>query len=150
MDTIVQDASRLIALAGQYWQYALIAAFAVMIFESAKPKPEEGEQGAGPLGFTAAVASFVTPFLLFIHAYVEAVRVQMPNALLAAIVVMGGVVLLGAVIGWAIAAALTPLGRLLGRVAPIGALLVFAFTLWVTWANVYEAVQRQVLSRLGL
>lgn len=149
MNALIQDAQQLIGLAGALWLYALIAAFVVMLAESAKPKPAEGEEkpSASVLGIIAAITSIATPFLLFVHAYVEAARVQMPNALIAALIVLVAVVLGATIIGWIVAAVARPLGKLLAQVAPFLALAVFAFTLWVTWANVYEAIDRQLLSR---
>jgi len=149
MNALIQDAQQLIGLAGALWLYALIAAFVVMLAESAKPKSAEGEEkpSAGLLGIIAAITSIATPFLLFVHAYVEAARVQMPNALIAALIVLVAVVLGATIIGWIVAAAARPLGKLLAQAAPFLALAVFAFTLWVTWANVYEAIDRQLLSR---
>lgn len=149
MNALIADAQQLIGLAGPMWLYALIAAFVVMLAESAKPRPADGEERppASPLGVLAAIASLATPFLLFIHAYVEAARVQMPNALVASLIVLVTAVLAATIIGWIIAAAIRPLGKLLGQAAPFLALAVFAFTFWVTWANVSEAIDRQVLSR---
>lgn len=149
MNALIQDAHQLIGLAGDMWLYALIAAFVVMLAESANPKPADDEERppANPFGVVAAIASLATPFLLFLHAYVEAARVPMPNALVASLIVLVTAVFAATIIGWIIAAAIRPLGKLLGQVAPFLALAVFAFTVWVTWSNVYEAIDRQVLSR---
>ena len=79
------------------------------------------------------------------HAYINAAKAQVDGALFAALIVVGGAVLVAAIIGWIIAAAAAPFGLLLGRIAPALAVIVFAFTLYVTWRNAYEVLNIYVL-----
>src|SRR5215831_15520831 len=76
MSLITQDLGALVALAGQNWLVAAAAAFVVMIFEGAKPSPVEGEDEPRASAFArvAMIASLVTPFLLFLHAFGAFVR----------------------------------------------------------------------------
>lgn len=149
MDKLVAQAQQVIALAGPLWLWAMIAAFAVMVMESAKPGREQGEPKpeGDMLSVVAAILSLAVPVLLFIHAYINAAKAQLDGAFLATMIVVGAVVIAAALLGWIIAAAAKPLGHMLGRIAPIIAVIVFAFTLSVTWENAYEVFRIQVLER---
>jgi hypothetical protein len=117
---------------GDLWFLALAGAFFVMICESAKPKPAEGESAAEPRGFglLVMVLSLLTPILLLVHAFY--VGAGAPIAILA---VIGGAILGSAIVGWIIAAAAPPIGRTLNRAAPVLAIAVFALTAYVTWQS---------------
>jgi fucose permease len=78
------------------------------------------------------------------HAFVSADR--SPEGLMLTIVAIGAAIIGAALIGWLIAAVAAPVGRVLNRAAPILAVIVFAFTLWVTWRSALEVVNRFVLN----
>jgi hypothetical protein len=120
--------------AGDLWFLALAGAFFVMICESAKPKPAEGESAAEPRGFglLVMVLSLLTPLLLLVHAFY--VGAGAPIAILA---VIGGAILVSAIVGWIIAAIAPPIGRTLNRAAPFLAVAVFALTAYVTWQSAF-------------
>jgi hypothetical protein len=122
---------------GDLWFGALVGSFFVMICESARPKPTEGESRAAPQGFAllAAILSLITPLLLFLHAFATA-----SGALIAIVAAVGGAVVGAAVIGWIVAAAAPDMGRLLHRAAPVLAVPVFALTAYVTWRSVLDFV----------
>ncbi len=142
----IQELTR---IAGDNWLLALIGAFLVMVCEAAKPRPRDDEERVEPRGVALLVTilSLVTPLLLFMHAFISAGRA--PAALMATIVAIGVAVLGAAIIGWIIAAIAAPIGRVLNRAAPFLAVIVFAFTLWVTWRSAYEVLDRFIFSRLG-
>ena len=133
MDFIGVLIGQLLTNAGDLWGGALIGQFFVMICESAKPKPEEGEKIGEPRGFALLVMilSLLTPLLLLVHAFY--VGAGAPIAILA---LLGGLILAAALIGWTIALA-PPIGRTLNRAAPILALAVFALTIYVTWRSAF-------------
>jgi hypothetical protein len=118
--------------AGDLWFLALAGAFFVMICESAKPKPAESESAAEPRGFglLVMVLSLLTPLLLLVHAFY--VGAGAPIAILA---VIGGAILVSAIIGWIIALAAPAIGRTLNRAGPFLAVAVFALTAYVTWQS---------------
>jgi hypothetical protein len=123
--------------AGDLWFLAVVGAFFVMICESAKPKPAEGESRAGPQGFAllAMILSLVTPLLLFFHAFLTA-----SGALVAIVAVMGGIIIGSAIIGGVIGAVAPSFARTLNRAAPFLAVAVFALTLYVTWESMFTFV----------
>lgn len=137
----------LAAQSGPLWQYAVIAAFVSMIFDSAKPKREEGEEKESEGGRNILMlVSLLTPFLLVAHASWGAYQAR-EFGLINAIVVIGLVVLVSAITGWAIAAFAPSAGRMLYRIAPWVALPVFLFTLYVTWENALAALNFWILHR---
>jgi hypothetical protein len=83
--------------------------------------------------------------LLFMHAFISAGR--SPEGLMLTLVAIGAAILGAALIGWFIAAVAAPVGRVLNRAAPPLAVIVFGFTLWVTWASALEVLNRFVLHR---
>jgi hypothetical protein len=133
-------------LAGDAWMLALAGAFFVMICESAKPRPAEGEarREAGGLGVLVATLSLLTPILLFVHAFIAGGGSR--QSLMLAVWAIGAVVIAAALIGWLIAAAAAPVGRVLSRAAPLLAVVIFGFTVWVTWRSALEVVNRFVLN----
>ncbi|MGH6951661.1 MAG: hypothetical protein ACREH4_12355 [Vitreimonas sp.] len=128
---------------GDLWFGALVGSFFVMICESARPKPGEGESKAAPQGFAllAAILSLVTPLMLFLHAVA-----QVPLALLGIVTLVGGFVIGAAVIGWIVAAAAPAMGRVLNRAAPVLAVPVFGLAAYVSWQNVVGLVNTLVSS----
>lgn len=151
MQDLIAHAPQLLALAGTYWMYALIAAFVAMTFESAKPKLADGEpESEGALARNLVMAaSLLTPFLLLAHAFWAMAQAQRPDALLVAFAAVLGAVLVASLLGTVIGAVAPGLGRVLRRISPFLSAAVLAFTLYVTWSNVNAVLQLYVLSRLG-
>jgi hypothetical protein len=131
VNTLIDELAR---NAGDLWFLAVVGSFFVMVCEAAKPKPREGESKAAPEGFALLVMilSLITPLLLFFHAFLTA-----SGALIAIIALIGGSIIVSAVIGWIIGAAAPGVGRTLNRAAPLMALAAFALTFYVTWRSVY-------------
>ena len=124
----------LLSSVGDLWFGAVIGQFFVMVCESAKPKPGEGEERAEPKGFALLVMilSLVTPLLLLLHAVATG-----SGAPIAALAVIGIAVISSALVGWIIAAAAPSIGRTLNRAAPILAVAVFALTIYVSWRSAF-------------
>ena len=138
IDTLV---GRLWDSVGGLWLLALVGAFFVMICESARPKPGEGESKAAPQGLAlwAGILSLVTPLLLLLHAVFNA-----PHMVLVALMVVGAAVIGAAIIGWIFAVAAPSVGRMLNKGAPFLALPVFALAAYVTWRSVFGLVNMLV------
>ena len=159
MGSITDAARDLAALVGGNWLIAAGAAFIVMIFESAKPRPVEGEPEPHVSAFQrlAIIASLAVPFLLFLHAFGAFVQAQQ-NAgegsenngavILALIVAALVLVLAPGIFGWLIAKASPALANMLRRAAPVLAIAVLVFTIYVTYRNAFFVLNLYVLSRL--
>jgi hypothetical protein len=161
MRSVMDALNALAALVGQNWLIAAALAFVVMVFESAKPPPVEGEPEprASILQRVAMIASLLTPFLLFLGAFGAFTLSRMGRGegspedqnegLLLA---FGGAaiafVLVPGILGWITAKALPPLANLLRGVAPFLALAVFAFTVYVTYRNAFFVLNLYVLSHM--
>lgn len=159
MESVTNALRDLAALVGQNWLIAAGAAFVVMIFESAKPQPVEGEAEprASAVQRVAMIASLAMPFLLFLHAFGAFVIAHQQAgqgserdggillALIAGAVVF---VLVPGILGWAIAKASPALGNMLRSAAPLLALLVFAFTIYATYRNAFFVLNLYVLSHM--
>jgi hypothetical protein len=126
---------------GGLWLLALVGSFFVMICESARPKPGEGESKAAPQGLAlwAGILSLVTPLLLLLHAVFNA-----PHIVLVALIVVGAAVIAAAVVGWIFAAAAPSVGRMLNKAAPFLALPVFGLAAYVTWQSLFGLVNMLV------
>lgn len=124
-----------LAQLGDLWFGTMVGSFFVMICESAKPKPVEGESRAAPRGFAllAAILSLVTPLLLFLQGVMQA-------PVLAILMIVGGFVIGAAIVGWIVAAAAPAMGRVLNRAAPILAIPVFALAAYVSWQSVFGLI----------
>lgn len=150
--------SALASLVGQNWLIAAGAAFVVMIFESAKPPPVEGEEHhASALERVAMIASLATPILLFLHVFGAFVQGQMSigegsegngRVVLALFIVAAIYVLTPGILGWLIAKLSPPLANVLRRTAPFLAITVFAFTIYVTCRNAFFVLNLYVLSHM--
>jgi uncharacterized membrane protein len=136
---------QLTRIAGDAWMLALVGAFFVMVCESAKPRPTDDEQRQEPraIALLVTILSLVTPLLLFMHAFISAGR--SPEGLMLTIIAIGVAIIGAALVGWFIAAVAAPVGRVLNRAAPLLAVVVFGFTLWVTWRSALEVLNRFVL-----
>lgn len=149
----------LFALVGQNWLIAASAAFVAMVFDAAKPSPVEGEEepAASPLQRVAAIASLAVPFLLFLDAFGAFVLLQQSRGqssqsngavVLAALALAIVFILTPGMLGWLIAKASPTIAAIMRRVAPLLALAVFVFTLYVTHSNASFVLNSYVLSRL--
>ncbi len=158
MSSIAEALGALIALVGQNWLTAAAAAFVVMIFEGAKPSPVEGEDEPRASAFerVAMIASLITPFLLFLHAFGAFVRSQQERGassegnaslLLLGLAIAFVFVLAPGMLGWLIARVAPPLARIVRRGAPILALAVFAFTVYVTYENALFVLNFYLVAR---
>jgi hypothetical protein len=159
MSAATEALREFIALVGRYWLIAASAAFIVMVFESAKPPPVEGEDepAASPLQRLAMIASLAVPFLLFLDAFGAFVLSQQGRGegsqgngaiLLGALGVAAVFVLAPGVLGWLIAKLSPALAAFMRRLAPFLALAVFVFTIYATYRNAFFVLNLYVLSRL--
>lgn len=159
MDAAMTALQELVALVGQPWLSAAGAAFLVMIFESAKARPVEGEEEPRASAFqrVAMIASLVTPFLLFLHAFGAFVLAHQTGQdsvhdgplLLALIIGAIVFVTLPGIIGWLIASASPSVAKALRATAPWFALAVFAFTIFATYRKALFVLNLYVLSHLS-
>lgn len=134
MDFISALIDQLFDNVGDLWFAALVGQFFVMICESAKPKPEQGERASQweGVGLWVSILSLLTPILLLVHAVATG-----SGAVLAALIVVVVGIMAAAIIGWIIAAAAPSVGRTLNRAAPVLAVAAFALTIYVTWRSVF-------------
>lgn len=141
MDFMSALINQLLDNVGDLWFAALVGQFFVMICESAKPKPVEGEQSKQweGAGLWVSILSLLTPILLLVHAVATG-----SGAVIAALAIMVAAALGAAIIGWIIAAAAPDVGRTLNRAAPILAVAIFALTVYVTWQSVFSLVSSLV------
>lgn len=118
---------------GPLWLVAVAGMFISAVCESARPKPEAGEEKPRGLPLLiAGIASLVTPVLLFAHAFwsaaqMEGVAVSGEHLLqvIAArqVIVIGvfaflaGVAIAGSIVGWIIRASAPGLGKALNVAA---------------------------------
>lgn len=131
---------------GDLWFAALAGQFLVMICESARPKPQEGEARAEPrgIGLLVMILSLLTPLLLLLHAVAAGA-----GAPIAAVIVVGGAIVIAGVAGLIIGMAAPPVGRTLTRAAPFLAVAVFALTIYVTWRSVLGLLNAFVTGKAG-
>ena len=159
MNSFIAGLEDLVALVGQNWVIAACAAFVVMIFESAKAQPVEGEDEprASALQRVAMIASLAVPVLLFLHVFGAFIQGQMGigrssegnnEVVIALLVIAAGYVITPGILGWVIAKASPGLANLMQWAAPILALLVFAFTVYVTYRNTFFVLNLYVLSHM--
>jgi|CXWL01.1.fsa_nt_gi cytochrome c biogenesis protein CcdA len=162
MQIAIEMVAELARLAGPMLLVAVALSFAVMTFESAKPKRPEGEPPAEKSAFErlGMIAGLAMPFLLLIHmfmTFVHAAQEGQTNApttsnealfpIIALIACFVLLVLLPGLVGWIIGAISPPAGRLLARIAPYLAIAALVFTIYLTWQNVAEALDVYVRSR---
>lgn len=128
---------QLVSTAGDLWFAALIGQFFVMVCESAKPKPAEGEGRSEPRGFALLVMilSLLTPLLLFLHAFLSG-----SGALVAVVVAIFGAVITATIVGWLIRALMPEVARVLNQAAPVLAVPVFLLALYVSWESVFGLI----------
>jgi hypothetical protein len=159
MGSITDLLRDLAALVGANWLIATAAAFIVMVCESAKPTPIEGEPEPHVSAFerVAIIASLAVPVLLFLHVFGAFVQAQQSagegsqsngGVVLALIACAAVFVLAPGILGWIIAKIASPLANVLRRAAPWLALAVFVFTIYVTYRNAAFVLNLYVLSHL--
>lgn len=138
---------------GVLWLVAVAGMFLSAVCESARPKPEPGEekpQGVALLG--AGIASLITPILLFLYAFWSIMALEgrttistddvLVFAVAQRIVVIGlfvflaGTAIAGSILGWIIRIAAPDIGKALNKAALPLALGALALTAYVS----YEAV----------
>jgi hypothetical protein len=141
MDFISALIDQLFDNVGDLWFAALVGQFFVMICESAKPKPAEGERTSQweGLGLWVSILSLLTPVLLLVHAVATG-----SGAVIAALAIVVVAAIGAALIGWVIAATAPGIGRTLNRAAPFLAVAVFALTIYITWRSVFALVNMVV------
>lgn len=142
MDLVSRLIDQLLSVTDDLWLLALIGSFFVMVCESAKPKPGEGESKAAPSGFALLVMlmSLATPLLLLFHAFASGA------VLFGILFLLGAVVIGSALIGMIIAAAAPGVGRTLNKAATVLAVPVFALALYVSWRSVLELANYLVVT----
>jgi len=158
MSSVADLLDAIAALAGQNWLFAVAAAFVVMICESAKPRPVEGEERhTSALERVAMIASLIVPVLLFLHVFGAFAQGRMSvgessegnNRVVIGLFVIAAIyVIVPGLIGWLIAKASPAFANLLHRAAPFLALAVFAFTVYVTYRNAFFVLNLYVLSHM--
>lgn len=143
MERTFAAAERVITAAGDLWLYALALVFIAIAVESAKPKPAEDaepeKKGEGPsfLLVLLGLVNMVTPFMLFWHGF-QAARDETSRPLYIVGLLVGGAVVLGALLGWTIGAASPGFGRFVTRAAPVLNIAAFALALYVAQAALLE------------
>ena len=153
MGEIVKYLSELFAASGWLWCIAVAGAFIAGAGE--KSFPNEGAKHPAALALLAGIASLITPFLLFLHAF-WAIAPQASGATidiigvlvstigtgvaLALFAVMAALIVAPALIGVLIAAIAPPLGKLLYWIAPYLNVAVFVLTVYATHDNVLAVI----------
>lgn len=132
--------------AGLLWFVAVAGMFFSAVCESAKPKAEDGERRSGGLGLViAAIASLVTPILLFIYGFWSLAggagvgsdrlinsALDRPVVVAALFGLLAGTALAGSILGWTIRAMAPALGKTLNRGAVALALVTLGLTIFLS------------------
>lgn len=142
---------------GPLWLVAVAGMFLSAVAESARPKPEEGEEKPQGIALLiAGIASLITPIMLFIYAFWSILSLDILSAdgavietqdvinfaiaQRATVIGLFGflavVAIVGSVVGWIIRAAAPDAGKALNMAAVPLALVTLALTVYVS----YEAV----------
>jgi len=129
----------LVGVTGIEWLYALGALFIAMIAESGHPPHEPGEdRPPTPLRVLAFVATSFALLLLLAHAYGASTSArESPFLPVSAVLVVSA---LGALLG-ALLAKVSAIGNAFQAAAPVLAVAACAFTIWVTWRQVWALVE---------
>lgn len=146
---MLEALGRLTDVTGELWGYAYLLAFVSMIAESSKPKPAEGERERAGLGVSLIMlASLVTPFVLYVHAFWEMANAQAGELLIPLLVSLLVLVLVPSLLGMLVKSVAPNGARWIYRAAPFLSVAALAFALYVTYANVGAALDYYVLSTL--
>jgi len=143
----------LFGLSGALWTIAVAGAFVAGIGE--KSYPNEGGKHPAPVALLAGIASLITPFLLFLHAF-WAIAPHTPGetadimgivvstvgsgAAWALFGVMALLIVLPSLVGTLTAAVTPPLGKLLYWIAPYLNIAVLALAVYATHDNVLAVI----------
>lgn len=157
MDSSFDMGAHVMEAVGPLWLVAVAGMFLSAVCESARPKPEEGEDKPGGLALmVAGVASLITPIMLFVYAFWTILSLEVLTGdgvaigpedvinfaiaqratVIGLFVFLAVVAILGSIVGWIIRAAAPALGKALNMAAVPLALVTLALTAYVT----YEAV----------
>ncbi len=146
---MLEALGRLTDVTGELWGYAYLFAFVSMIAESSKPKPAEGEKERAGLGAgLIMLASLVTPFVLYVHAFWAMANAQAGELLVPLLVSLLVLVLVPSLLGMLVRSVAPNGARWIYRAAPFLSVGALAFALYVTHANVGAALDYYVLSTL--
>lgn len=139
MNYVLDLADQLFTHAGEHWASAYGLVFLSMIFDSARPREEGGENRTeGVAAFVLGAANLVSPFLLFISGF-WAVGGGGPFAWAAVVFIIFFLVLGSSLIGWFVGKVAPNFGRILHTASPWAALAALAFTANATWPNLLAA-----------
>jgi hypothetical protein len=146
---MLEATARLTDVTGELWGYAYLLAFISMIAESSKPKLAEGEKERAGLGASLIMlASLVTPFVLYVHAFWAMANAQAGELLVPLLVSLLVLVLVPSLLGMLVRSVAPNGARWIYLVAPFLSVGALAFALYVTHANVGAALDYHVLSTL--
>lgn len=155
MDTDFDIVAYIWEAVGPLWLVAVAGMFIGAICESAKPKPEEGEEKSGGFALLiAGIASLITPILLFVYGFWSILRLDVLSGEVVVIgpqdvinfaiaqraVVIGlfgflaVVAIAGSIVGWIIRASAPALGKTLNIAAVPLALATLALTVFISHA----------------
>ena len=155
MDAFVSALGEALALVGPLWLAAWIGALAVLSLEAGAPRPAPGQRRSA-LALASLAAGLALPFLLFVHGFSrfvlrnqDGVFVGAPalTLLIALAGLVGVLVIVPSLFG--------PLLRALGLAwafAPLThwlTLAVFAFALWISWADLFTVLDLFASARSG-
>lgn len=146
---MLESTARLTDVTGELWGYAYLLAFISMIAESSKPKPAEGEKERAGLGASLIMlASLVTPFALYVHAFWAMANAQAGELLVPLLMSLLVLVLVPSLLGMLVRSVAPNGARWIYRAAPFLSVAALAFALYVTHANVGAALDYYVLGTL--
>lgn len=134
---------------GPLWLVAVAGMFLSAVCESARPKPEPGEEKPQGLALLiAGIASLITPIMLFVYAFWSILALEgavlspdqvIDFAIAQRMVVIGLFIFLalvataGSIVGWIIRAAAPGLGKALNMAAVPLAIATLALTVYVSY-----------------
>ncbi|MEZ5955999.1 MAG: hypothetical protein R3C27_02135 [Hyphomonadaceae bacterium] len=146
--------AHVMASVGPLWFVAVAGMLLSAVCESARPRPEAGEEKPQVLTLLiAGIASLVTPIMLFVYAFWSILGLEgaaftqtqlIEFAIAQRFVVMGllvflaVVVTLGSIVGWIIRAAAPGFGKTLNIAAAPLAVATLALTALVSWEAVAQ------------
>jgi len=159
MGSVLSYLTQVLALSGPLWTFAMAGAFIAGIGERAYPN--EGAKPRGFVGVLAGLASLITPFLLFLHAFWAILPAQGGQTItvfgrlisgastataMALFALMALLIITPPVLGVATAKAAPGLGKVLYAASPALNLLVLALSVYATHDSVvavFEAVTQR-------
>lgn len=149
---MLEATARLADITGELWSYAYLFAFISMTAESSKPKPAVGEkERAGPGAYMIMLASLITPFVLYVHAFWAMANAEAGELMVPLFVSLLVLVLLPSLLGVFVGSVAPNGARWIYRAAPFLSLAALVFALYITYANVgmaLDALDYYVLSKM--